>query len=101
MKRILGASSVLAFALLVVVFVNALGLHSQLVLADTQKAEETEKKAKSAQVATQKPTKDPVCGMEVDPKSAAGKATYKGKTYYFCSVAEKEQFEKPPQKYVK
>ena len=45
--------------------------------------------------------KDPVCGMEIDAKSAAGKATYKGKTYYFCSVSEKEQFEKEPAKYVK
>mgnify|MGYP000697296591 CR=1 FL=1 len=34
--------------------------------------------------------KDPVCGMEVDPKSAEAKATYKDKTYYFCSVADKD-----------
>jgi YHS domain-containing protein len=31
---------------------------------------------------------------------AAGEATFKGKTY-FCSVSEKEQFEKEPAKYVK
>ena len=29
---------------------------------------------------------DPVCGMEVDPKTAAGKSNYLGKAYYFCSV---------------
>ncbi len=30
--------------------------------------------------------KDPVCGMNVDEKKAAGTAVYKGKTYYFCSL---------------
>jgi YHS domain-containing protein len=44
---------------------------------------------------------DPICGMQVDPATAAAKATYEGKTYYFCSADEKEQFEKDPAKYVK
>jgi len=44
--------------------------------------------------------KDPVCGMEVDPKTAAGKSTYQGKTYYFCSPGCKIDFDKEPQKYV-
>ncbi|MCI0420718.1 MAG: YHS domain-containing protein [Acidobacteria bacterium] len=39
--------------------------------------------------------------MEIDTKEAAGKSTYKGKTYYFCALSEKEQFEKDPAKYVK
>jgi Cu+-exporting ATPase len=43
---------------------------------------------------------DPVCHMEVDPAKAP-KATYNGKTYYFCSEAEKGQFEKNPGAYVK
>jgi YHS domain-containing protein len=43
---------------------------------------------------------DPVCGMEVDPKTAPS-ATYKGQTYYFCSADEKAKFEKDPEKYVK
>ena len=29
---------------------------------------------------------DPICGMTVEPESAAGKFDYKGQTYYFCSV---------------
>ena len=99
MKRITVASSVLALTLLAVVFVYALGPHSQITMADTQKAKKTEKKL--GQKPSQKKIKDPVCGMEVDPKSAAGNATYKGKTYYFCSVEDKEQFEKSPEKYVK
>jgi YHS domain-containing protein len=45
--------------------------------------------------------KDPVCGMDVDPKTAAGKSEYQGKTYYFCSPGCKKDFDKEPQKYVK
>jgi YHS domain-containing protein len=44
---------------------------------------------------------DPVCGMEVDPKTAAGKSEYQGKTYYFCAPGCKKDFDKEPQKYVK
>jgi Cu+-exporting ATPase len=44
--------------------------------------------------------KDPVCGMEVTPETAAGKSEYQGRTYYFCSMADKETFDKNPEKYV-
>ncbi len=44
--------------------------------------------------------KDPVCGMDVDEKTAAGKSEYKGKTYYFCSPGCKKQFDQNPEKYV-
>jgi YHS domain-containing protein len=44
--------------------------------------------------------KDPVCGMNVNEKEAAGTAVYKGKTYYFCSNSCKARFEKEPEKYV-
>ena len=44
--------------------------------------------------------KDPVCGMQVTPEKAAGKSEYKGKTYYFCSIPDKQAFDKNPQKYV-
>jgi YHS domain-containing protein len=43
--------------------------------------------------------KDPVCSMEVDAKSAAGKSDYKGKTYYFCSPGCKRTFDDDPEKY--
>ncbi len=45
--------------------------------------------------------KDPVCGMEVNPKAAAGTSIYQGKTYYFCSVEDKQAFDKEPQRYIK
>ena len=44
--------------------------------------------------------KDPVCGMDVDPKTAAGKSDYKGQTYHFCSTGCKKAFDKEPEKYV-
>ena len=43
---------------------------------------------------------DPVCGMEVEPKSAAATYEYKGQTYYFCSPGCKAAFQKDPEKYV-
>jgi Cu+-exporting ATPase len=45
-------------------------------------------------------TVDPVCGMEVDPATAAGSSEYQGQTYYFCSTGCKRQFEKDPQRYM-
>lgn len=44
---------------------------------------------------------DPVCGMEVDEKTAAATYEYKGKTYYFCAPGCKASFEKDPEKYLK
>jgi YHS domain-containing protein len=43
--------------------------------------------------------KDPVCGMDVDPRTAAKKYDYKGQTYYFCSPGCKKDFEQNPEKY--
>jgi YHS domain-containing protein len=44
--------------------------------------------------------KDPVCGMDVDPKTAAGQSEYQGETYYFCAPGCKIAFDKEPEKYV-
>ena len=43
---------------------------------------------------------DPVCGMEIDPNTAAGTSEYKGQTYYFCATGCKRSFDKDPEKYV-
>lgn len=43
--------------------------------------------------------KDPVCGMMVDEKSAAGTSDYKGKRYYFCSKDCKTEFDENPEDY--
>jgi P-type Cu+ transporter len=36
---------------------------------------------------------DPVCGMTIDPETAAGKSTRDGQTYYFCSPVCQAQFD--------
>ncbi len=46
-----------------------------------------------------KMAKDPVCGMEVDEKTAPAKSEYMGKTYYFCSPGCKKAFDENPSKY--
>jgi transcriptional regulator GlxA family with amidase domain len=40
-----------------------------------------------------------VCEMEVDPATAPT-SSYKGKKYYFCSAADKAQFDVAPEKFV-
>jgi Cu+-exporting ATPase len=43
---------------------------------------------------------DPVCGMTVDPRSAAGSHEHGGKTYYFCSKHCLHSFKADPDKYL-
>ncbi|SNB46909.1 heavy metal translocating P-type ATPase [Geobacter sp. DSM 9736] len=45
--------------------------------------------------------KDPVCGMDVSPASAAGSAEYSGHTWYFCSARCVEKFRVSPETYLK
>jgi len=45
--------------------------------------------------------KDPVCGMQVDPATAAGSSEYSGKTYYFCSASCRQKFDRDPKQYAK
>src|SRR4030065_2257285 len=43
---------------------------------------------------------DPVCRMTIDDKDAVATSRYKGTTYYFCSEACKENFDKNPDSFV-
>src|SRR5882724_8741590 len=45
-------------------------------------------------------TTDPVCGMRVDERTAAGSSLFKGKNYYFCSTGCKKKFDANPSAYV-
>jgi len=45
-------------------------------------------------------TRDPVCGMEVEPERAAGRSEYAGEAYYFCASVCKERFDDDPGRYV-
>jgi Cu+-exporting ATPase len=43
--------------------------------------------------------KDPICGMMIDPVTAAGKSDYSGQTYYFCAATCKQTFDADPAKH--
>ncbi len=43
---------------------------------------------------------DPVCGMEVDPATAAGSFEHNGTTYYFCSGGCLADFKEDPDSYL-
>ncbi|MCM2329320.1 MAG: YHS domain-containing protein, partial [Lysobacter sp.] len=42
---------------------------------------------------------DPVCGMQIDEKSAAGSSVFEGRTHYFCSAACKTRFDANPSEF--
>jgi Cu+-exporting ATPase len=44
--------------------------------------------------------KDPVCGMQVNPDTAAGSHAHAGQTYYFCSTGCLDKFRADPLKYL-
>ncbi|RMH07257.1 MAG: YHS domain-containing protein, partial [Nitrospirae bacterium] len=43
---------------------------------------------------------DPVCGMMVDPRTAAGSYRHDGTTYYFCHTHCLERFQRDPEGYL-
>jgi YHS domain-containing protein/uncharacterized membrane protein len=49
--------------------------------------------------AIKQPLTDPVCGMTVDPNTAAAKICHKGVQVYFCAEGCKKAFEANPDKY--
>lgn len=62
------------------------------------KEEVPEKVEVTEKTGTQEKAKDLVCGMEIASEGAV-KTEYEGRTYYFCSVACKDAFEKEPEKW--
>ena len=44
--------------------------------------------------------RDPVCGMSVDPATAAWRHVHAGRTYFFCRQECLEQFKAEPEKYL-
>ena len=45
-------------------------------------------------------TKDPVCGMDVEPEKPPARATSRATTYYFCCDECKHKFDQNPQAFV-
>jgi Cu+-exporting ATPase len=44
-------------------------------------------------------SRDPVCGMTVDPEHAAARSEHDGRAYHFCSVSCREAFDREPTRY--
>lgn len=42
---------------------------------------------------------DPVCGMRLSPKIAAGSVSYEGRRYYFCATGCEKKFKRFPRNY--
>ncbi len=49
---------------------------------------------------TEAPFRDPVCGMHVNPETAAGTFEYQGKDYYFCSTHCLKKFQGAPEEFI-
>src|SRR5262245_54817054 len=43
---------------------------------------------------------DPVCGMKVEPETAAAKTEHRGTTYYFCNPHCLTKFKVDPERYL-
>jgi Cu+-exporting ATPase len=43
---------------------------------------------------------DPVCGMEIAAEKSAGKSTYEGNDYFFCSTNCKSKFDADPESFI-
>ena len=43
---------------------------------------------------------DPICGMTVQPDSAAASYEHRGKTYYFCCQGCMAKFKAAPERYL-
>ncbi len=55
---------------------------------------------KSIKIGSTQMVKDPVCGMNIDPESAAVTYEHEGKTYFFCNPYCLEKFKAEPAKYL-
>jgi YHS domain-containing protein len=52
-------------------------------------------------VLTAERVKDLVCGMMIDPTTAAATSEYRNTTYYFCAVVCKTRFDADPRQFVR
>jgi P-type Cu+ transporter len=68
--------------------------------AECTTAQKTANAAVSKDPTRQDVVIDPVCGMDVDVKTAKYSYKYKDKTYYFCSKSCQKSFSKDPSKYI-
>ena len=57
-------------------------------------------RATGHEAAGQRPVKDPVCGMSVDPEKTVHKADHHGRAYFFCGAGCRSKFLADPARYL-
>jgi len=77
-----------------------LALQPQLVSSDKPTTKRPLPMMQAAQAVTGAAAIDPVCGMTVQPATAAGSYAYQGKTYYFCATSCLTKFRAEPIHYL-
>src|SRR6201999_4432231 len=70
------------------------------VLISEARSTVARKKERRLEVPEPLATKDPICGMTVDPKKAAAALDYGGLPYYFCSKGCAAKFQQNPAKFL-
>jgi class 3 adenylate cyclase/YHS domain-containing protein len=56
---------------------------------------------RAAEASTHGLPRDPVCRMAVDPQRSAGRLTYEGTAYFFCSLACAAEFARHPERFTR
>lgn len=85
----------------------AVSILAQIIQVRGQASSQSTVHAKSSVAASlpvlnviQAETKDPVCGMSVNPGTARHKSEYAGAEFYFCCAGCKQAFDREPQRYL-
>jgi Cu+-exporting ATPase len=105
LSPMIGAAAMAMSSISVVSNANRLRRYKPAFLAASVSVKEIKPKVevserKSQEEENMATVKDLVCGMEIDPGTAAAKLDYKGKTYYFCALSCRDKFKANPEKYI-
>ena len=65
-----------------------------------ERAPELAKSGSSSPVVVNQGTRDPVCGMSVDPGTAKYRSEYEGNAFCFCCAGCKQAFDREPSRYL-
>ena len=79
----------------------AFSVMAQILQLNKQRKAKSDKQRTQIPVLQSQEAIDPICGMKVDPKTSKYSSSFDSKTYYFCCLHCKENFDKAPAQYAK